>query len=396
MLMRDDDLQRIPRKRDDDYSETALALRRTFLSELSGQTLEGITQFAGDPHQVEGNIEQMIGAAHVPLGVAGPLRINGEEAVGDFYVPLATTEGTLVASYNRGMRVISLSGGCQCTIVEDRMQRAPVFVFKSAAAGRDFIQWVLLHAAEIATEAESTTSHGRLVEVEPYQSNKFAFLRFNFATGDAAGQNMVSKATLAACEWIRVNYNQHPIEHFYLESNFATDKKSSQINMLRTRGKRVTAEVEIDREVLSRYTRVTPEKICYHNQVANIGTLLAGAHNNGLHSANGVTALFIATGQDVANVAESASGFLHCETTPEGDLYASITIPSLIVATHGGGTGLPTPQECLGILGCKGAGKARKFAEVVAATVLAGEISLAAAISASDWVSSHEQYGRNR
>jgi hydroxymethylglutaryl-CoA reductase (NADPH) len=205
---------------------------------------------------------------------------------------------------------------------------------------------------------------------------------------------MVGRATFAACSWIIDNFPG--IKHFYLESNFATDKKASQINIMRTRGKRVTAEALIKRDVLIQHMRVEPESLAYHYGVANIGAILSGANNNGAHSANAITAIFIATGQDVANVSESSAGIVYAELTPDKDLYFSITIPSLIVATYGGGTGLPTQRECLEILGCYGAGKVQKFAEIVAGTALAGEISLAAAISSSDWVSSHEQYGRNR
>ena len=165
---------------------------------------------------------------------------------------------------------------------------------------------------------------------------------------------------------------------------------------MRTRGKRVTAEATIPREVMVSELRVEPESLVYHGGVANVGTLLSGANNNGLHSANGITAMFIATGQDVANVSEGAAGIIYSELTPDKDLYVSITIPSLIVATHGGGTGLPTQRECLEILGCVGRGKVNKLAEIVAGVVLAGEISLAAAISSLEWVSSHEKYGRNR
>ena len=205
---------------------------------------------------------------------------------------------------------------------------------------------------------------------------------------------MVGRATFAACSWILEN---HPkISHFYLESNFATDKKSSQINIMRTRGKRVTAEATIPRDVLIQNMRVDPETLHYHAGIANVGAFISGANNNGCHSPNGITAMFIATGQDVANVAESSAGIVYTEVTPEGDLYISITIPSLIVATHGGGTGLATQRECLEILGCVGKGKVKKLAEIIAGVVLAGELSLAAAISSLDWVSSHEQYGRNR
>jgi hydroxymethylglutaryl-CoA reductase (NADPH) len=232
--------------------------------------------------------------------------------------------------------------------------------------------------------------------INDFLANKFAYLRFNFYTGDAAGQNMVGRATFAACSWILDQYKENKIHHFYLESNLATDKKASQVNVMHTRGKRVTAEAVLKRDVLIQYMRVEPESLTYHSQVANVGTILSGANNNGAHSANAITAVFIATGQDVANVSESSAGIMYTELTKEGDLYISITIPSLIVATYGGGVGLATQRECLELMGCYGKGKVRKFAEIVAGAVLAGEISLAAAISSSDWVSSHEQYGRNR
>ena len=165
---------------------------------------------------------------------------------------------------------------------------------------------------------------------------------------------------------------------------------------MKTRGKRVIAEATIKRDVLIQQMRVEPESLTYHGGIANIGAILSGANNNGLHSANAITAMFIATGQDVANVSESSAGIIYAELTPKADLYLSITIPSLIVATYGGGTGLATQRECLELLGCYGKGKVNKLAEIIAGTVLAGELSLAAAISSTDWVSSHERYGRNR
>jgi hydroxymethylglutaryl-CoA reductase (NADPH) len=307
---------------------------------------------------------------------------------------MATTEGTLVASYNRGMKVLNLSGGVKCTVIGDAMQRAPVFVFDSAVEARDFVKWVRENERKIAEEAEATSSVAKLQYIDAYLASKFAYLRFNYSTGDAAGQNMVGRATFAACGWILDNYQG--IRHFYLESNLATDKKASQVNIMHTRGKRVVAEAVIKRNVLIEHMRVEPEALFYHSNVANVGAILSGANNNGAHSANGITALFIATGQDVANVSESSAGIIYTEMTPEKDLYISITIPSLIVATYGGGTGLATQRECLEVLGCWGKGKVNKLAEIIAGVVLAGEISLASAISSSDWVSSHEKYGRNR
>lgn len=390
-----EDVVRIPRDRNDDYSDNAIKTRQKFVEDFTGAELTHVKQFSFDPDTTRGNIEHLTGVAQIPIGFAGPLTINGEHAQGDFIIPLATTEGTLVASYNRGMKLLNACGGVTVSVVGDAMQRAPVFVFSNARQARDFVAWVKANTDKIAEQAEATSSVAKLKEIDSYLANKFAFLRFNFSTGDAAGQNMVGRATFAACSWILDQYSEG-LQHFYLESNLATDKKASQVNLMRTRGKRVTAEATIPRETLIQVMRVEPEQLVYHAGVANVGAILSGANNNGLHSANAITAMFIATGQDVANVSESSAGVIYSELTPERDLYISITIPSLIVATYGGGTGLATQRECLELLGCVGRGKVNKFAEIVAGTVLAGELSLASAISSSDWVSSHEQYGRNR
>lgn len=391
---KDEDLLRIPRSKADNYSKEIIHKRQEFIENFTGQRLEHISHYSFDPHVTIGNTENFTGVAQVPLGFAGPITINGEYAKGSFLIPMATTEGTLVASYNRGMKLLNLCGGVTCSIVGDAMQRAPVFVFEDARQGREFARWVQENINKIREEAEATSRIAKLQDIDTYLASKFVYLRFNYTTGDAAGQNMVGRATFAACSWIIDNFPN--IMHFYLESNFATDKKASQINIMRTRGKRVTAEALIKREALIQQMRIEPERLVYHYGVANIGSILSGANNNGLHSANAITAIFIATGQDVANVAESSAGILYAELTPNGDFYISITIPSLIVATYGGGTGLPTQRECLELLGVYGKDKVGKFAEIVAGTVLAGELSLAAAISSSDWVSSHEQYGRNR
>ncbi|MCP4358167.1 MAG: hydroxymethylglutaryl-CoA reductase [Chloroflexi bacterium] len=390
----EEDAIKIPRNSGDDYSPEAITARQDFVAELTGQKLEHISQYSFDPHIAQGNIENFAGVAQVPIGFAGPLTINGEHAKGDYIVPMATTEGTLVASYNRGMKVINLSGGVTCSIVGDAMQRAPVFVFDNARQAREFVVWVNDNMDQIRDYAEATSSVAKLQYIDPYLASKFAYLRFNFSTGDAAGQNMVGRATFATCSWILDHYEG--IRHFFLESNLATDKKASQVNIMHTRGKRVTAEATIKRDVLIQHMRVEPESLTYHSGIANVGAILSGANNNGAHSANGITAMFMATGQDVANVSESSAGIVYTEMTPEKDLYLSITIPSLIVATYGGGTGLATQRESLELLGCWGKGKVNKLAEIIAGVVLAGEISLAAAISSSDWVSSHEQYGRNR
>lgn len=385
---------RIPRDTPDDYTEVAAQRRRDFLTERTNAVLAHTAHYSIDPAALTGNIENFVGVAQVPIGLAGPLLLDGEHARGEFLVPLATTEGALVASYNRGMRALYESGGVRTTVVEDHMQRSPVFTCRDARQARDLSTWVDENIDMIGHVAEATTRIGRLASIRPFVIGPLLYLRCDFTTGDAAGQNMVSKATLAACEWIRANHPDAP--DYLLSGNIDTDKKHSQINTLLTRGKRVVAEAWLAPDVLARIMGVEPKGLFWARQISQAGAFLAGSANNGAHAANGLTALFIATGQDVANVAESQAGIVYNQLLDNDDYYWSITLPSLIVATHGGGTGLATQRECLDLLDCHGPGSALKLAEIAAGTVLAGEISLASAVLGGDWVSSHERLGRNR
>jgi hydroxymethylglutaryl-CoA reductase (NADPH) len=385
---------RVPRDPQGDYTEEMARRRREFVQERARAGFQHLAGYSFDPGVLAGNVENFMGVAQVPIGVAGPLRIRGEHAQGDFYVPLATTEGTLVASYNRGMRLLTESGGVRSTVVDESMQRSPAFTLGDAKQAREFGHWVDSNAGPIRQAAEQTTHSGKLTYIGQYVIGPVVYLRFNYTTGDAAGQNMTGRATLAACEWIREHHPGHP--SFILSGNMDTDKKHSQINMLLTRGKRVVAEATVDKGVMKSLMGVDTRDLFRARQVSQAGAFLVGAANNGAHAANGLTAMFIATGQDVANVSESHAAVVYSQLLDDDNYYWSITLPALIVATYGGGTALPTQRECLSMLGCEGAGKARKLAEICAAVVLAGEISLSGAIVHGDWVSSHEQLGRNR
>jgi hydroxymethylglutaryl-CoA reductase (NADPH) len=386
--------ERIPRDSDNDYSEIMAQTRRDFTAQKTAAKLDHIGHYSIDPATTAGNIENFIGVAQVPLGLIGPLLVNGEHAQGEFYVPMATSEGTLIASYNRGARLLRESGGVKVTVVDDAMQRAPVFIFNDAREAREFGVWVEQNFEEIAAQAETTTSSGKLRNIEQYAAARMRYLRFNFTTGDAAGQNMVGKATFVACEWIMKTYPG--IQRYMLSGAMDTDKKHSQINTLHSRGKRVVAEVVIPNALLEKVMGVSAEVLFKSRQISQVGSFMAGSSSTGAHAANGIAAVFIATGQDAANVAESSSSIVYADINDAGDYYLSITLPSLIVATYGGGTGLPTQQECLNILDCNGAGKVHKLAEIIGATVLAGEVSLMSAVVAGDWVTSHDALGRNR
>ena len=307
----------IPRDRDNDYTREAAERRRAFLAEQTGAALEHVSSYSFDPELVQGNVEHFTGVAQVPIGVAGPLLVDGEHAQGEFYVPLATAEGTLVASYNRGMKLLREAGGVKTTILDDRMQRAPAFLFDSAREARDFGRLAGgATSTTIAEAAQATTKSGKLIEIEQYSASRMLYTRFDYTTGDAAGQNLTGKATAAACAWIVANY-EPGIERFFLESNFATDKKSSQVNMLHTRGKRVVAEATIPDALFQDVMRSSSEVMYRARQVSNLGGFMSGVNNNGAHSANGITAMFIATGQDAANVAESSAAFVYAELRDE-------------------------------------------------------------------------------
>ena len=385
---------KIPRSKENDYTRDMAESRRRFVTERTRTSLEHVGSYSFDPKVLPGNVENFMGVAQVPIGLAGPIRINGEHAQGDFFVPMATSEGTLVASYNRGMRLLSESGGVKTTVVEQFMQRSPVFILEDALKAREFGDWIKLRFDDIKAVAETTTRSGKLINIGQYSIGPLRNLRFNYTTGDAAGQNMTGKATFAACEWIKKNYPGGA--NYILSGNMDTDKKHSRANMLLTRGKRVVAECTIKGDLLKSLMGISSKELFWSRQVSNAGAFLAGSANNGAHAANGLTAMFIATGQDVANVSESHAGVTYAQLLDNGDYYWSITLTSLIVATYGGGTGLATQRECLEMMDCYGKGKADKFAEICAAVVLAGDTSLSSAILAGDWVSSHDELGRNR
>jgi hydroxymethylglutaryl-CoA reductase (NADPH) len=385
---------RIPRNKDNDHSHEMASQRAAFIEAFTGNRPDTVSSYTIDPAMTRGNIENFVGTAQVPIGIAGPLKMIGEHAKGDFYIPMATTEGTLVASYSRGMRVISECGGAMCTVVKHSMQRAPVFLFDNALETREFGKWLDENIDALRDAVKAASRSARLIEIEKYIVAHMLYTRFCYTTRDAAGQNMTGKATLYACEWIRANHPSKP--RYILSGNIDTDKKHSMMNMIQTRGKRVVAEFVLKREVAKELLRIEPEWLYKFRNIAGIGAHLSGAAYSGAHSANGIAAVFIATGQDAANVSESHAGMNYVELRDNGDLYWSTTLPALICATYGGGTGLPTQRECLEMMDCYGDGKSDKLAEIIAAVVLAGDVSLSSAILAHEWVSSHEKMGRNR
>lgn len=383
---------KLPKNRQNDYSKDAMKARTDFLAKQNGFSIEYLSNSSIDPQVTKGNIENIIGFSHVPVGVIGPLTINGAHAKGDFFIPLSTTEGALVASYNRGARAISQSGGVNVVVTKDRIQRAPYFVLEDVFKAKTFVDWLSDNFNKLQEVTTETTKHGKLVDFDTYIHGRMVYVRLHFFTGDAMGMNMITKASHALCNYIT---EQFPVVTYVLESNMAVDKKPSQINTIQGRGKTVTAEVRIKEEVVTKFLRTSAKEIdtAYRRQVA--GSQLAGVLGSNGHLANGIAALFLACGQDLANISESCVGYIYTEAI-EKDLYVSLHLPSLVIGTVGGGVSLPTQKECLQIIGCYGTGKVKKLAEVAAATLMAGELSLAASIVAGDFVTAHEKFGRNR
>lgn len=386
-------LRLVPRFKDQGYDDESIARRRAWVEEKTGARLDRVGRIPIDGESLRGNIENPIGAVSVPLGVAGPLHILGEAAQGTFYVPFATTEGALVRSYERGMALITRAGGAQARIYIDENRMSPIFHLDDIAAAHEFAQKLQLAFPQIKEAAEATTRHGKLLRLDPMPIGRKVIVDLQFFTADAHGMNMIVKAADAACRYI--------LDHlgggrYLIFSGYDSEKKASGSLLRGNKGKKVTAGCTLPAALVKTMLRVSPAQMVDLWQSTVLGHIAAGTFGYNGHYANGLTALFIATGQDVANVTNSAVGITHFELTPEGDLWASVTLSSLILATVGGGTALGTSRECLEMLGCFGRDKARKLAEITAATLLAGELSMGAAIASGEFVAAHEMYGRNR
>ncbi len=380
-------------------SNVATYIRRRVIERLTGTKLHNIGYYSIDFNEVVGhNCENTIGVVQVPLGVAGPLLINGRYARGMYYIPLATTEGALVASINRGCKIVTENGGVRTLVIRDYMSRAPLFKFRTLDEVEKFLEWVDQHYEDIKRAAEATSRYARLVGIEKYVVGNNVWLRFKFTTGDAMGMNMVTIAVSRAVEYILENFPNARL--VAISGNLCVDKKPCALNLILGRGKTVIAEATISRRYLIERLNVNPEDVVDVVLRKNmLGSAQAASYGFNAHFANIIAAIFIATGQDVAQIVESSMGFTWAEITENGDLYFSVTLPSLEIGTVGGGTRLPTQTEALQILGVAGPGNppgtnAIKFAEIVAGAVLAGELNLVIALARNELARAHERLGR--
>ncbi|KZX16476.1 hydroxymethylglutaryl-CoA reductase (NADPH) [Methanobrevibacter curvatus] len=374
-------------------AKDATDIRRKFIEELTESNLETIGDFSIDMEIAsKKNIENSIGTIQIPIGVAGPLKINGNYAKGEFFVPLATSEGALVASINRGASVITSSGGVNAEIISDKMTRAPVLKVESAKKAIEVKQWLEDNFSKLKEIAESTTSHGKLIKIDPVLIvGNLIYPRFVYSTGDSMGMNMVTIATDKVLDKLSQKLNVHIVA---LSGNVCVDKKPAHLNFVEGRGKSVVADILIKKEIIEKKLKTTAKAIEEVNTYKNlIGSAVAGSMGFNAQYANMIGAIFLATGQDEAHIVEGSLGITTAQEI-NGDLYFSVNMPDLPIATVGGGTSLETAKESLSILSIKGSGDVSKFAEIVIATVLAGELSLLAALSAGHLARAHKELGR--
>lgn len=383
----------IPRLPSQGYAPELVAERRKWIEEQLHVDLPLVGECGIETESMRGNVENPIGSIQMPLGIAGPLAVNGKHAEGVFYVPLATTEGALVRSYERGMVAITRAGGAVARVIKSENRSAPIFVCRDIESALEVCEFIERTREQICAEAEATTSHGKLQTIRPRVVGRDVIVTLGFYTADAHGMNMIAKAAERACRWIA---SQCSVERWYMMSGASSEKRTTAGLLFGGKGQYVTASVEMSKRTCNRYLHANPERLVDLWRRTIVAQSFSGCVGHNAHYANGLTALFIATGQDVANVVNSAVGMTHYELLANGSLHASITLPSVTLATVGGGTHMGTSAECLRLLGCLGTGGVKKFAEVVAATLLAGELSFAAALASGEFVEAHEEYGRNR
>ena len=366
----------VPGKPPEGFEPKDTERRLRWVEQLTGQDLKGVPLPRVD--EIQGIIENHVGFMPLPMSIAAPLVIHGDYARGEFIVPLCTLEGTLTLSLNRGLLAMAMAGGCRTIHLKQELSRSPAFCLPTITEIGSFLDWINDHADSILVAAESTTRHGRLLRVDPTPIQQWVVLDFVYDTGNAAGQNMVTLATAAACRYIQ----QETGFHYYLESGFNSDKKPSRRNLMNGRGHSVTVEYSLSGQILDSLA-VRQEAVLEFQQLAMTSSQAIGMLGNNLHLANALTALYLATGQDAACVAENAVAF--SQASPDGGdgLLFRMTLPSLTVGTVGGGTGLPAQRRNLELLGCgSGSHDSRKLAEIFAACAAALELSsLVAAVS---------------
>ena len=373
------------------YDRISIEKKVDYLSKKIRQNFRHLRGCTYDTNLFKNNIENPIGIVQIPLGIAGPLRINGKNAHGDFYVPMATMEGALVLTYDLGMRLLRLGDPVETEVVSKQIHLDPMFI---VSKDEDLIIKKFLdeNYSEIKKIAESKSSHTTLLAIKPIRVSNNYVLKCIYDTGDAHGLNMINEATFNACKYIAAQTGVK----FYHRSHYSAVKHHSLLNEQEGYGKKVRARAVVTKKAIE-MLGVTDIELQYFTDRCIECGMAAKVSAVNVHAANGITAICLATGQDMADI--SSSHVCHSvgkAVNNKQDFLVEVELPNLLVATVGGGTGLGTQKECLELIGCFGSGKADKFAEIIAATVLAGEFTTAAAVVNQTYVDIHNKYGRNK
>jgi hydroxymethylglutaryl-CoA reductase (NADPH) len=377
------------------YSNEARLKRIEFLQKYSKCELDNIKESTLNSEDLKGINGNNIGCVEVPVGIAGPLVFNGDRVKGVHFAPLGTCDGALIESVTRGSLTISRSSGVTAHAFEQRMMRVPVFKLQTMNDALRFSKWIDENKNEIINIAQSASSHAVLKSITPRITGKLIHVEFLYTTGDAAGQNISTVCTSVACQWIRnniadLNFN---IISFQLEGNISSDKKVSYNSFINGRGIRVVAEAVLKNDVLQSVMNVSANDLFSGYLKGANGSIEAGMIGYNINVANVITAMFVATGQDIACAHESSTANLYMEKEND-DLYVSLTIPSLIIGSIGGGTRLPKQNELLKMLDCYGNSKVFRLAEIIAGFSLALDISTLSAMVSDVFASAHERLAR--
>ncbi|GAA2614122.1 hydroxymethylglutaryl-CoA reductase [Streptomyces axinellae] len=382
----------------DNHTEAARQSRLEWLRTRQGTPLAPLGPMRLHADDLANNIENLIGAVEVPVGLAGPLVFAGTHASGRLYAPLATTEGALVASASRGAQALSRAGGVRTHAIAQRMTRAPVFQLGSLGQAAAFADWIGDQLEELRGQAARVSRHAALVSVRPVMTGRTVHVVFAYETGDAAGQNMTSACTWHACQWVLDRFPAETaadVEHFRVEGNLSGDKKVTYHSFLNGRGTRVVAEAELSGHILRNVLNSDRETLLETHRIQRGGALHGGMVGDDICIANIIGGMFTALGQDIASVHESSLGHLELEPAGEG-VRATMVLPALIVGTVGGGTRLPAQHALLEMLGCTGEGSRPRLAEIIAGFALALDLSTMSAVGADEFIAAHERLGRNR
>jgi hydroxymethylglutaryl-CoA reductase (NADPH) len=382
----------IPRDPDDDFSARAVEARRALWRSAAGADPRCVGGAPVPIDSARGKIENLVGFAQIPLGIAGPLALDTSSGRCEVYVPMATTEGAMVASYSRGMKLLASGSGARARVLREGLTQNPILVYSDARAAESARDHARRSRRELARLVAGTTRHGKLVDVRPETIGRRLVLGLVFTTGDAIGINMAARAAdLCSAEIARATGAVARYVH-----GQDVEKRANARALIEGRGRSAVADVIVPRESLRALARTTPEEMAAIWKSYSVGFAQLSTANWLVQSANGLAAVLLACGQDVAYVTECATGFLDLDVTREGDLYASAFLPSLLVGTVGGGSAQGTAAECLDLMRCRVPGGANRLAEILAATVLAGDLSLMAAFCSHEFVAAHERLGRNR